>query len=120
MTKTIKAMEETQLTPAQSARIRAKIAENINEHLLEAHQVVMGAKNWNPTQARVFSTLLNKVVPDLNASFVQHEHVTKDITSLSREELEAIAQGISTIEAEAKDLSGIEDAEIISETKDTP
>ena len=44
--------------------------------------------------------LLNKVVPDLNHSFNQHEHATKTLTDLSREELEAIAQGVSEIEVE--------------------
>lgn len=69
----------------------------------------MGGKEWNPTQARVFSALLNKVVPDLNASYVQHEHTTKEVTDLSREELEAIAQGVSTIEVEYKELTQDED-----------
>jgi hypothetical protein len=44
--------------------------------------------------------LLNKVVPDLNASFVQHEHQVKNLTEMSREELEAIASGVQTIEGE--------------------
>ena len=64
----------------------------------------MGAIDWNPTQARVFGILLNKVIPDLNASFVQHEHTTKQITELSREDLEAIASGISSIEVEALEV----------------
>ena len=45
--------------------------------------------------------LLNKVVPDLNANFVQHEVNVKQLTELSRSELEAIAQGVATIEVEA-------------------
>ena len=48
--------------------------------------------------------LLNKVVPDLNASFHQHEHQTKQLQDLSREDLEAIASGISTIVIEADDI----------------
>ncbi len=47
--------------------------------------------------------LLNKVVPDLNASFVQHEHTTKQLTELSRDDLEAIAAGVSNIEVEAQE-----------------
>lgn len=60
---------------------------------------MVGAVDWSPTQARVFGMLLNKVVPDLNASYVQHEHSNKDIIDLSREELERIASGIDEIEA---------------------
>ena len=95
-------VEKERLTPAQSAAIRAEVANYIGEQIKDAHQVVMGFKNWNPTQARVFGMLLNKVVPDLNASFVQHEHTTKQLTDLTREELEAIAQGISTIDVQAE------------------
>ena len=88
------------LTPAESGKIRAEIANYMRDQLSDAHQVVMGAKEWNPTQARVFGILLNKVVPDLNANFHQHEHTTKMITDLSRDELEAIVQGVSEIEVE--------------------
>ena len=88
------------LTPAESGKIRAEIANYMRDQLVDAHQVVMGAKEWNPTQARVFGILLNKVVPDLNASFHQREHTTKLLTDLSREELEAIAQGVSEVEVE--------------------
>ena len=99
-----KLMAQTELTPAQSAKIRGQIANYVRDQITDAHMVVMGDKQWNPTQARVFSALLNKVVPDLNASYVQHEHTTKEITDLSREELEAIAQGVSTIEVEYKEI----------------
>ena len=99
-----KLMEKAELTPAQSAKIRGQIANYVRDQITDAHMVVMGDKQWNPTQARVFSALLNKVVPDLNASYVQHEHTTKEITDLSREELEAIAQGVSTIEVEYKEI----------------
>lgn len=104
-----KLMEKAELTPAQSAKIRGQIASYVRDQITDAHQVVMGSKEWNPTQARVFSALLNKVVPDLNASYVQHEHTTKEVTDLSREELEAIAQGVSTIEVEYKELPQNED-----------
>ena len=47
--------------------------------------------------------LLNKVVPDLNASFHQHEHEVKQLTDLSRSELEAIAQGVASIDIEGQE-----------------
>lgn len=104
-------IEKETLTPAQSAKIRAEIAGFMREQITDAHQVVMGIKSWNPTQARVFSTLLNKVVPDLNASYVQHEHTTKPLSDLSREELEAIAAGMSAIEVEYTEIEANEDKE---------
>ena len=93
------------LTPAEVQKIRAQIAGYMEVQLQDAHSVVMGAAEWNPTQARVFGMLLNKVIPDLNASFVQHEHQTKQLTDLSREDLEAIASGISTITVEAEHVN---------------
>ena len=57
-----------------------------------------------PNTSQGFGMLLNKVVPDLNASFHQHEHQTKQLQDLSREDLEAIASGISTIVIEADDI----------------
>lgn len=104
MSKMTQLATTNKLTPAQSAQVRGQIANFVTDQINDAHQVVMGRKEWNPTQARVFGMLLNKVVPDLNASFVQHEHTTKQLTDLSREELEAIAQGISTIDVEATEV----------------
>ena len=72
----------------------------VGDQITVANEVVMNGKEWSPTQARVFGMLLNKVVPDLNASHVQHEHQIKNLTEMSREELEAIASGINTIEGE--------------------
>ena len=97
------------LTPAQSGQVRAQIANYMRDQINDAHMVVMGGKEWNPTQARVFGILLNKVVPDLNANFVQHEHTTKQLTDLSREELEAIAQGVQVIDVEATEANSNED-----------
>jgi hypothetical protein len=89
-----------ELTPAQSAQIRGQIANYVKDQITIANEVVMNGKDWTPTQARVFGMLLNKVVPDLNASYVQHEHQVKNLTEMTREELEAIASGAKVIEGE--------------------
>lgn len=94
---------KTKLTPAQSAKLRGQIADYVKDQIAVANEVVMHGKEWSPTQARVFGMLLNKCVPDLNASFVQHEHQVKSLTEMSREELEAIASGVQTIEGEIVD-----------------
>jgi hypothetical protein len=54
----------------------------------------MGEVQWTPTQARVFAALMHKCIPDLSASFVQNERSDREITMLTREELEAIAAGL--------------------------
>ena len=100
---------EKKLTPAQVGRLRADIYSKVSEQVSEAHKVVMGTHNdgWNPTQARVFATMLNKVVPDLTAQFVQHEHNIQEAPEkMSREQLEAIAMGVNNIiDAEAVEES---------------
>ena len=87
-----------ELTPMQSSQIRGQIAGFVRNQIDIANEVVMGGSDWSPTQARVFGILLNKVVPDLNASYVQHEHNNKDVIDMSREELERIASGIDAID----------------------
>lgn len=87
-----------ELTPMQSSQIRGQIATYVRNQIEIANNVVIGAEDWNPTQARVFGMLLNKVVPDLSASYVQHEHNNKDVIDMSRDELERIAAGIDAID----------------------
>lgn len=99
--------EGSKLTPQQVGQLRRRLFENVEKQIPEAHAVVMGKKTWNPTQARVFSTMLNKVMPDLTAQFVQHEHqVSDNPEKLTRAQLEAIASTMTTII----------DAEIVEET----
>lgn len=86
------------LTPLQVANMRAGLYRRVDQQLDHAHDVVMGKLDWTPTQARVFATMLNKVMPDLTAQFVQHEHNVQDVPEkMSREQLEAIAAGVSDI-----------------------
>ena len=85
---------KARLTPTQSAQIRGQIAEYMRSQIEIANLVVVGEVSWNATQARVFATLLAKVVPDLSATYHQHEINHKDIMELSRDELERIAAGI--------------------------
>ncbi len=104
VSKAIAASETHRLTPNQSAKIRGEISRVVQKHIDLANQVVHGSIDWSPTQARVFSTLLNKVVPDLSASYVQHEHSTKDLVDMSRDELERIAAGLDAIDVEVEEI----------------
>ena len=102
MKEVAKKVDEVKLTPALSANIRGELATYVKEQINLAHNVVLGTQEWNPTQARVFGMMLNKVVPDLSANFVQHEVSMKALTDLTREELEQIAQGVSEIEVKGE------------------
>ena len=93
-------VENKPLTPQQSAQIRSNIAQYVKDQIVIANEVVMHGKEWTPTQARVFGMLLNKVVPDLNAAYHKHEHEIKNLTEMSRAELEQNASGAKQIEGE--------------------
>ena len=109
---------DARLTPDEAARLRAVIGLFVKDQLVSAHRVVMGVQKWDAVQARVFSNLLNKVIPDLNASFVQQETVTRDLTQLSRDELEAIARGSAAIAVSAPTTNQEEDdADIAAELR---
>ena len=102
------------LTPYESSRLRSHIFKCVAEQIEVAHAFVMnrpldpsappgepGAEvpKLNPQQVRVFTALLNKVVPDLSHTFTQHADApVRDPRELSREELERIV-------AEAKIIS---------------
>ena len=85
------------LSPNQVANLRGRIAKDMETHIALADEVIKGHREWTPTQARVFSNLLNKVIPDLSASFHQHEHSHRALNEMSREELERIASGVDEI-----------------------
>ena len=80
------------LTPGQSARIRGLIAAVTEQHVALAHQVILGHVKWSNSQVAVFKTLINKVTPDLNASFVQHETKGRKLSEYTEEELMALIE----------------------------
>lgn len=102
MTRTVaaaeKKIEKTAIfSPAKAAALRSDVSRLVSKHIKMADEVVQGSRIWTPTQARVFSTLLNKVLPDLTAGFIQHEHTVKTAIELTRDELERIAAGADDI-----------------------
>lgn len=98
------------LTPQETAQIRNRVATHVKDHIEIAARVISGEPGpdgkvvkWTPVQARLFNTFLNKVLPDLNQSHVKHEHRNVDLTELSREELEALAAGSSSLASRKPD-----------------
>jgi hypothetical protein len=69
----LKSLEEARYKIAQAgedeqvkaaARLHANTMGMIRVMLPEAHEAVMGTREWSATQAKVFIALLNKVLPD--------------------------------------------------------
>lgn len=79
------------LTPAQSAKIRCHILGLLRVQIPLAHRVVLGEVAWSATQARIFTALLEKCVPNLSAGFAEIERQPDDFRAMSRYELEALA-----------------------------
>jgi len=93
------------LTPYESSRLRSHIFQCVAEQIEVAHAFVMNRPldpsapegepgsappKLNPQQVRVFTALLNKVVPDLSHTFTQNADKPPDLRELTREELERI------------------------------
>lgn len=84
----------TRLSPEETSALRKRLYNKLSTQIEHAHKVVLGQIEWSPTQARVFSAFLDKVVPNLNASFIEQEtRITSDPESLSLDQLRAIAEG---------------------------
>lgn len=79
------------LTPAYAAALRGKIANIISHQIDIAERVLTGEIKWSATQVQVFKALMNKVVPDISAKFHQHEVNNRDVTAMSRADLERMA-----------------------------
>ena len=79
------------LTPQYTSMLRGKIASIVHDHLLVAEKVLTGEIAWTNAQISLFKTLMAKVVPDVSATYHQHELNSRTTTEMSREELEALA-----------------------------
>lgn len=53
------------LDPSQAAELAAKALVLIRLQMPLAHEAVMGQRDWSTSQARVFSELLDRALPDL-------------------------------------------------------
>ena len=92
-----KPSKEVVLTPQQVMKLRSSIASSLTKNLNKAQEVLDGKIEWTPTQARVFTALLNKVIPDISMTYAQVDIRDKELSNMSREELEEIASGMNDI-----------------------
>ena len=88
-------------TPREAERLRQRLATHVADHLDTVHEVLKGEKKWDSSQVRLFTHLLNKVMPDVSFSHHLHETVRKPLRELTRDQLERIAAG--EMEAEILD-----------------
>lgn len=81
------------IRPDEIAALRRRMFETVSKGLQEVDQVVMGTKQWTPTQVRLFAILTERVMPKLSSITVEDTTGKKKLEDLSLEELEAIALG---------------------------
>lgn len=80
-------------TPREAERLRQRLATHVAHHLDTVNEVLAGKVRWDGSQVRLFTHLLNKVMPDVSFSHHLHETVRKPLRELTREQLERIASG---------------------------
>lgn len=82
------------LTPEEVEALRGRIAIHVANQIEHANEVVLGINNrqWDATRARLFTTMLNKVVPDVRAEQANKDLPSKKpLSELTRDELEQLA-----------------------------
>lgn len=95
-----KTAAELALTDHEQLMIRRSCYNTVMSRLDTVRDVLDGAVKWSPTQTRLFTSLLNKVIPDLKYSqqTVMHNHNVRP-DELTRDELERMV-------AEARAIDG--------------
>lgn len=82
------------LSPDEVEALRGRVAQHVANQIEMANEVVLGIRDreWTATQARLFQTMLNKVIPDVRAEAPNKDlPINKDLTTLSRSDLERLA-----------------------------
>lgn len=91
----------TVMDPKQTREIRNAIAEVVTDNIGVASLVLSGDKHWSPVQARVFGMLLDKVAPAISENKNLNLSSQLPIQQLTRQQLQAIAAGDTTINISA-------------------
>ena len=80
------------VTPIEVDRVRRSVLDVVRNNIPKVREVLKGNKNWSNQQVRLFSVMLNKVMPDLHHSFNEHSVEHKNVDQLTIQELEEIAR----------------------------
>jgi len=93
------------VTPMQVDRVRRSVLDVVRKNIPDVREVLEGKKKWDNQQVRLFTVMLNKVMPDLHHSFNEHSIENKQVHELTVDELMEIAkQGAQAEEAEFKEV----------------
>ena len=60
------------VTPIEVDRVRRSVLDVVRNNIPKVRSVLKGDTNWSNQQVRLFSVMLNKVMPDLHHSFNEH------------------------------------------------
>tara|TARA_B100002019_G_C21257427_1_gene594697 strand:+ start:1731 stop:2108 length:378 start_codon:yes stop_codon:yes gene_type:complete len=81
------------LSPKQISKIRSDIVRTVSRLNNDVEDVMDGNKTWTNVQFNLYKTLLNKVCPDISASYVETpKGGSQRLSGLTREELEEMVQ----------------------------
>lgn len=88
------------VTPVEIDRVRRSVLDVVRKNMPNVRDVLDGNRSWSNQQVRLFSVMLNKVMPDLHHSFNQHTIETKEVHELTLSELKEIAAQAEVMEKE--------------------
>jgi hypothetical protein len=111
------------LAPEEVASVRRRAYNIINKQIPTVSKVLDGTTSWNNQQVRLFSIMLNKVMPDLHHSFNEVSIEEKSLTELSISELETIVKQAALAESRATlddAIATVEDAEYTQVEPNSP
>ncbi|MCO4170245.1 hypothetical protein ACEUAY_00315 [Aeromonas veronii] len=95
-----KSAAELAITKEEQMMVRRSCYHTVMSRLDTVRDVLDGAVEWSPNQTRLFTALLNKVLPDLKVSQATIEHTHSRPDQLTREELERMVAESRAIEGE--------------------
>jgi len=86
-----KASKIATLSPREISNIRTQISGVMTRLQPDVEAVLTGDKKWSTTQVQLYKLLLNKIVPDIQASYVDSPNGSSlRVSGLSRDELESM------------------------------
>jgi hypothetical protein len=81
------------LSAEGSARLMAQLMGMMRTQIVDAHEVVMGGREWTDPQARIFTAFLDKILPSPPTTNEVRHRLPDGFVPLSRSQLAAIARG---------------------------
>lgn len=77
------------IPPEKIDELRRGVFNVVSANLPRVREVLAGTRKWDPQQVKLFTTLMNKVMPELSESYSE-THATHSLDEMSPEQLRAI------------------------------